>query len=63
MDQRTSFRQGEALLVGESVVLPSIVQIVQCDPTPSSNDIAYWELWKEEWKDMDIAGIKAEWYR
>ena len=63
IDKMTSFRQGEALLVGESVVLPSIVQIVQCDPTPSSNDIAYWELWKEEWKDMDIAGIKAEWYR
>ena len=63
IDKMTSFRQGEALLVGESVVLPSIVQIVQCDPTPSSNDILYWELWKEEWKNMDIAGIKTEWYR
>ena len=63
IDKMTSFRQGEALLVGESVVLPSIVQIVQCDPTPSSNDIPYWELWKEEWKNMDIAGIKTEWYR
>ncbi|SFL72458.1 hypothetical protein SAMN05421830_105167 [Desulfomicrobium norvegicum] len=63
IDKMTSFRQGEALLVGESVVLPSIVQIVQCDPAPSSNDIPYWELWKEEWKDMDIAAIKAEWYR
>jgi hypothetical protein len=63
IDKMTSFRQGEALLVGESVVLPSIVQIVQCDPAPSSNDIPYWELWKEEWKDMNIAEIKAEWYR
>ncbi len=63
IDQMTSFRQGEALLVGESVVLPSIVQIDQCDPVPSSNDIPYWELWKEEWKDMDIAAIKAEWYK
>lgn len=63
IDKMTSFRQGEALLVGESIVLPSIVQIDQCDPAPSSNDIPYWELWKEEWKDMDIAEIKAEWYR
>jgi len=63
IDKMTSFRQGEALLVGESVVLPSIVQIDACDPAPSSNDIPYWELWKEEWKDMDIAAIKAEWYR
>jgi len=63
IDKMTSFRQGEALLVGESVVLPSIVQIDQCDPAPSSNDIPYWELWKEEWKDMDIKAIKAEWYK
>jgi len=63
IDKMTSFRQGEALLVGESIVLPSIVQIDQCDPAPSSNDIPYWELWKEEWKDMDISAIKAEWYR
>lgn len=63
IDKMTSFRQGEALLVGESIVLPSIVQIEQCDPAPSSNDIPYWELWKEEWRNMDIAAIKAEWYR
>jgi len=63
IDKMTSFRQGEALLVGESIVLPSVVQIDQCDPAPSSNDIPYWELWKEEWKDMDILAIKAEWYR
>jgi hypothetical protein len=63
IDKMNSFRQGEAMLVGESVVLPSIVQIDQCDPEPSSNDIPYWELWKDEWKNMDIAAIKAEWYR
>jgi len=63
IDKMTSLRQGEALLVGESMILPSIVQIDQCDPAPSSNDIPYWELWKEEWKDMDIAEIKTEWYR
>jgi len=30
---------------------------------PSSNDIPYWELWKEEWKSIDMAAIKAEWYK
>ena len=42
--------------------MPAIVQIDRCDPAPSSNDIPYWGLWKEEWQDMDIAAIKAEWY-
>lgn len=63
IDKMTSFRQGEALLVGESVILPSIVQIDPCVHTPSSNDIPYWQLWKEEWKEMDFATLKAEWYK
>lgn len=63
IDKMTSFRQGEALLVGESIILPSIVQIDPCINAPSSNDIPYWELWKEEWKEMDIAAIKAEWHK
>ncbi len=63
IDKMTSFRQGEALLVGESIILPSIVQIDACTNAPSSNDIPYWQLWKEKWKDMDFSAIKAEWYK
>ncbi|WP_391556903.1 ATP-binding protein [Rosistilla carotiformis] len=39
IDKMTSFRQGEALLVGESIILPSIVQVDPCSDAPSSNDI------------------------
>lgn len=63
IDKMASFKQGEALLVGESIILPSIVQIDPCVHAPSSNDIPYWELWKEEWKGIDMAAIKAEWYK
>lgn len=63
IDKMTSFKQGEALLVGESIVLPSIVQIEKCDPQPSSNDIPYWEIWKDEWKAMDFNKLKEEWYK
>lgn len=63
IDKMTSFRQGEALLVGESIILPSVVQIDPCTHAPSSNDIPYWELWKDEWKALDIKEIKAEWYK
>ncbi|EMM5787088.1 ATP-binding protein [Pseudomonas aeruginosa] len=63
IDKMTSFRQGEALLVGESIILPSIVQIEPCADAPSSNDIPYWQLWMEEWKSMDFAALKAEWYK
>lgn len=63
IEKMPSLKQGEALLIGESVILPSIVQIDRCVNEPSSNDIPYWELWQEEWKNMDIDKIKEEWYK
>lgn len=63
IDKMPTLRAGECILIGEAVVLPSIVQIEKCDPEPSSNDIPYWNLWKDEWKDLDIDKIKNEWYK
>jgi len=63
VDKMTSLKQGEAILVGESIILPSIVKIDRCDPQPSSNDIPYWELWKTEWKDLNFEELKNEWYK
>lgn len=54
---------GEALLIGEAVVMPSLVKVTPCDPSPSSNDIPYFELWKEEWKTPDFDGIKKTWLK
>ncbi len=61
IDAMPTLKQGEALLIGESIILPSIVQIDVCDSPPSSNDIPYWELWNEEWKDINIEELKKEW--
>jgi hypothetical protein len=54
---------GEALLIGEAVVMPSLVRVARCDPAPSSNDIPYFELWKEEWKALDFTEIKKTWLK
>jgi len=56
-----SLQAGEALLIGEAIILPSIIKIDECSLRPSSNDIPYWELWKEEWKEVDVNKIKEEW--
>jgi hypothetical protein len=63
IDSLPSFKAGEALLIGDSIILPSIVQIDPCEIPPSSNDIPYWKLWKEEWKKLDFDKIKDEWYK
>ncbi|PRS01549.1 Bipolar DNA helicase [Bacillus atrophaeus] len=61
IDKLPVLQAGEALLIGESIVLPSLVQIDQCELPPSSYDIPFWKLWKEEWKYLDIEKIKSEW--
>ncbi len=62
-DKLPTLSAGEALLIGDSVVMPSLVKIIPCDPAPSSNDIPYLELWKKEWKDLDFAAIKKMWLK
>ncbi|WP_424002117.1 ATP-binding protein [Maribacter sp. IgM3_T14_3] len=56
-----TLQAGEALLIGESIVLPSLVKIDPCSPPPKSSDIAYYEIWKEQWKSVDFDKILSEW--
>lgn len=62
-DKLSTLGAGEALLIGEAVVMPSLVKILPCAPSPSSNDIPYYELWKEEWKNVDFDEIKKTWLK
>jgi uncharacterized protein len=62
-DKLSTLGAGEALLIGEAVVMPSLVKIIECDPQPSSNDIPYFELWKEEWKAVAFDQISKTWLK
>lgn len=62
-DKLSTLGAGEALLIGEAVVMPSLVKLLVCDPEPSSNDIPYYELWKEEWKSINFEEIKKTWLK
>lgn len=63
IDKMPAFKQGEALLVGESIALPSVVQIELCTVAPASTDIPYWDLWQQQWKDLAMDKIRDEWLR
>lgn len=56
-----SLRIGEAILIGDSTIIPSIIQIDECEQKPSSNDIPYLDLWKEPWKELNYEKIIKEW--
>ena len=62
-DKLPTLGAGEALLIGEAVVMPSLVKVARCNPAPSSTDIPYYQLWKEEWKSLDFPGIKKTWLK
>lgn len=57
----SSLQTGEALLMGDAVVLPSLVKINITDTPPSSSDIPYLHLWKEEWKGIDFNSLIKGW--
>ena len=63
VEKLPSLRVGECLMVGDAVAIPSVVRIDTCEHKPASNDIPYFDLWQQPWKDLDIAAIKEEWFR
>ncbi|NDV27513.1 anti-phage-associated helicase HerA [Desulfovibrio sp. JC010] len=60
-DSLPSLRAGEGILIGEAVVLPSVVKIDKCDPEPSSADVPYLEEWKQAWRDVDFEELTKKW--
>lgn len=61
IDKLPTLKSGECLLIGDAVAMPSIAKIEECDPKPSSTDIPYFELWKQQWKEVDIQLILDRW--
>ena len=58
-----SLQSGEAIIIGESIALPSVVKIDLPSDEPSSSDIKYLDRWREQWKDVDFDGIAKEWLK
>jgi DNA helicase HerA-like ATPase len=57
-----SLQSGEALIIGESIIFPSLVKINFPENEPDSTDIRYLELWKEKWKvDVKFSDITDQW--
>ncbi len=54
IERLPSLRAGEGILVGDAIVVPSIVQVQPCSPSPASNSIEYLQIWKEEWHEAEF---------
>lgn len=62
VDTLPTLKSWEAILMGDSLIMPSLVRINTCNSLlcPSSNDINYLELWQDNWKDLDFWEIEEE---
>ncbi|MBI4977321.1 MAG: ATP-binding protein [Spirochaetes bacterium] len=60
-DYLPTLQAGEALLIGESIIIPSLVKIDFPVNEPKSTDIKYLDLWKEQWKNVNFENITKEW--
>ncbi len=60
-DALPSLKAGEALLIGDSVIMPSLVIIDPCEVGPSSSDVPYYEIWKKKWIDVNFETVIAAW--
>ncbi|HHH0762073.1 TPA: anti-phage-associated helicase HerA [Yersinia enterocolitica] len=56
-----SLKEGEALIMGDSISIPSIVKIEQCTIPPSSIDIKYLDEWRKIWVDTQFDEIIEQW--
>jgi DNA helicase HerA-like ATPase len=60
-DVLSSLGRGEALIMGEAAPLPTRVQIYKPNPAPKSNDVDYFEGWRQGSDDLDVDDIINRW--
>lgn len=60
-DSLATLKEGDAILLGDSLIMPSLVTVDRCSPTPSSNDILYIEHWKREWMEIPFDELANIW--
>jgi len=54
---------GEALLVGDAVLLPVVVKLEKPVPEPQSQSVPFHSRWREDWKDVVFSQVISRWRR
>ena len=56
-----SLGQGEALIVGDASIMPSLVQLPKPVPEPKSASVDFHSVWNESWKDPSFINVIKRW--
>lgn len=57
----STLRRGEAILLGDAVMMPTRIRIDKPMPEPESDDASFSEAWASDPKDIDVGAILAAW--
>ena len=60
-DSFASLEQREALVLGDAVVLPSLVTVDEIINLPASTDVAFHTEWKKDWYEEAFKGVIEKW--
>lgn len=52
---------GEAIVVGDAVLLPAVVQMPLPKPEPHSQSVCFHKEWKEPWQDVSFGEVISRW--
>jgi len=53
--------QGECLIVGDAVLIPSIVKLDKPNPEPKSQSVNFQDEWQSDWKEIEFTDVIKRW--
>jgi DNA helicase HerA-like ATPase len=62
-DALPSLEQREAIVIGDSISVPSLVRVDDVDPTPDSRDVDFLQEWKLDWLDIATKEALERWQK
>jgi len=57
----STLRRGEAILLGDSVMMPTRIRIDPPDPRPASDDASFSEAWSRDPVELDVGAVLSAW--
>lgn len=57
----STLRRGEAILLGDSVMMPTRIRIDRPKPAPESDDASFTKVWTEARSNLDVSSVLKAW--
>ena len=61
VDILPNLAQGEIIIVGDAVLMPSVAKLDMPNPQPNSQSIDFYQRWNEEWRDISFEDVIKRW--